>query len=90
MRAEHLPAIVLVAVATSGCGVTDKPNVNTAELLVETQEVVFGLREELATFQDQIDSLRVELNRQDSLIRHLANLQGMPMPPRPTVVEPPR
>ena len=90
MKAERLLPAVVLAVSASACGLSDQPNVNTAELLVETQEVVYGLREELATFQDQIDSLRVELNRQDSLIRHLANLQGMPMPPRPTVLEPPQ
>jgi len=70
---------------SSACGITEQPNVNTAELLVETQEVVLGLREELAAFQDQLDSLRVELARQDSLLRVMANLQGMPMPPRPAI-----
>jgi hypothetical protein len=89
MRAERILPLVLLASAVAGCGLTDQPNVNTAELLVETQEVVAGLRDELAAFQDQIDSLRVELNRQDSLIRHLANLQGMPMPPKPVVLDPP-
>jgi hypothetical protein len=69
--------------AAAGCGITDQPTVNTAELLVETQEMVAGLREELAGFQDQIDSLQVQLAHQDSLIRVLANLQGMPLPPKP-------
>ncbi len=76
-------AVPLLAVALAGCGVTDQPPVNTAELLVETQDVVAGLREELAGFQDQIDSLHVQLAYQDSLIRVLANLQGMPLPPKP-------
>ena len=89
MKAERLGVVVVLAVATSACGLTEQPNVNSAELLAETQAVVLGLREELASFQDQIDSLRLELNRQDSLLRHLANLQGMPMPPRPAVFDPP-
>ena len=76
-------AVSLLAAALVGCGVTDQPPVNTAELLVETQNVVAGLREELAGFQDQIDSLHVQLAYQDSLIRVLANLQGMPLPPKP-------
>ena len=76
-------AVTVLAVALAGCGVTDQPPVNTAELLVETQDVVAGLREELAGFQDQIDSLHVQLAYQDSLIRVLANLQGMPLPPKP-------
>jgi hypothetical protein len=70
-------------IAIAGCGLTEQPAVNTAELLVETQEMVAGLRDELAGFQDQIDSLHVELAHQDSLIRVLANLQGMPLPPKP-------
>ena len=74
--------LTLLAAMVAGCSLTDQPSVNTAELLVETQEVVLGLREELAAFQDQLDSLRVELSRQDSLLRAMANLQGMPMPPR--------
>lgn len=89
MNAERILTFVLLAGATSACGLTEQPNVNTAELLVETQEVVYGLREELATFQDQIDSLRAELNRQDSLLRQMANLQGMPMPPKPMATVPP-
>ena len=75
--------VALVLLAAAGCGITEQPPVNTAELLVETQEMVAGLREELAGFQDQIDSLHVELAHQDSLIRVLANLQGMPLPPKP-------
>ena len=90
MNAERILPVVLLAVALTACGLTEQPSVNTAELLVETQEVVLGLREELATFQDQIDSLRAELNRQDSLLRQLANLQGMPMPSRPVVFDPPQ
>jgi hypothetical protein len=80
---------MLALVVAAGCNLTEKPAVNTAELLVETQEVVAGLRDELAGFQDQIDSLHVELARQDSLLRALANLQGMPMPPRTPEIIPP-
>lgn len=80
VRAMPLAAAILVAGA---CGMTEQGSVNTGALLLETQLVVEGLRDELAMFQDQIDSLRVELTRQDSLLRVMANLQGMPMPPRP-------
>ncbi len=83
-----VPLIALIA--ASGCGLTDTPAVNTAELLVETQEMVAGLRDELAGFQVQIDSLNLVLARQDSLIRALANLQGMPMPPKPPEIIPPQ
>ena len=90
MRVERVISLIVLAAATSACGLTEQPNVNTAELLVETQEVVAGLRDELAAFQDQIDSLRMEMNRQDSLLRQMANLQGMPMPPKPVVLDPPQ
>ena len=79
----------MAIIAATGCGLTQQPAVNTAELLVETQEMVAGLREELAGFQDQIDSLHVELAHQDSLIRVLANLQGMPLPPKSPGIIPP-
>ena len=82
-------ASVLALLVMTGCGLTEKPAVNTNELLVETQDMVAGLREELAGFQDQIDSLHMELARQDSLLRALANLQGMAMPPKPPEIIPP-
>ena len=90
MKAERVLSLTLLSVAITGCGLTEQPNVNTGQLLLETQEVVAGLRDELASFQDQLDSLRVELNRQDSLLRQMANLQGMPMPPKPVVIDPPQ
>ena len=83
-----VPLVTLIALA--GCGITDQPTVNTAELLNETQEMVAGLRDELAGLQTQIDSLHLEIGRQDSLIRALANLQGMPMPPKPLEIIPPQ
>jgi hypothetical protein len=89
MPARRAAVISVVVLLATACGLTEQPTVNTAELLVETQEVVLSLRDELAAFQDQIDSLRVELTRQDSLLRSLANLQGMPMPPRPGPAFPP-
>ena len=82
MTAPRFVFLILVGGLSTGCGLTGQPNVNTAELLVETQEVIGELRTEIATFQDQIDSLRNELTRQDSLLRVMANLQGMPMPPK--------
>ena len=84
MRALRIFLLAAIAVLSAGCGLTSQPSVNTAELLVETQEMVGTLRSDLADFQDQIDSLRTELNRQDSLLRALANLQGMQLPPRAT------
>jgi len=82
MFATRAVPVALLAILTTGCGLTEKPTVNTAELLVETQTVVSELRLELTSFQDQIDSLRFELGRQDSLLRAIANLQGMQIPPR--------
>jgi hypothetical protein len=67
---------VLVALAT-GC---DAANVQTQELIMETQDAIVQLRSELAIFQDEIDSLRRDMNLQDSLMRDLANQLGRPMP----------
>ena len=90
MKADRVLCLLALAAATTACNLNEQPTVNSVELLAETQEVVQGLREELASFQDQIDSLRLELNRQDSLLRQMANLQGMPMPPKPVVFDPPQ
>ena len=82
MPAARTLSLALAIMLAGGCGLTSQPTVNTAELLVETQEVVGALQLELADFQGQIDSLRMEINRQDSLLRVLANLQGMQLPPK--------
>ena len=89
MSRFRLVMVLVVSATVASCGLTEQPTVNTAELLVETQEMVASLREELAGFQDQIDSLHVEMARQDSLIRALANLQGMPLPAKPPEIIPP-
>ena len=84
MSASRTFTLAAVTLLTAGCGLTSQPTVNTAELLRETQDVVGTLQSDLADFQGQIDSLRMELHRQDSLLRVLANLQGMQLPANPS------
>ena len=39
-------------------------------------------RQETAAMHDQIDSLRVAVARQDTLLRQLAGMANVPVPPR--------
>ena len=51
---------------------------NTGQALVELSDAVNDLRRENSVLQEQIDSLRVVVARQDTMVRNLANLAGVP------------
>ena len=50
---------------------------NTGQALVELSDAVNDLRRENSVLQEQIDSLRVVVARQDTMVRNLANLAGV-------------
>lgn len=54
----------------------------TAQALVEVSTAMTDLREVDAALQAEIDSLRQVVARQDSVLRQIANLAGVPLPPR--------
>ncbi|HEY2374661.1 MAG TPA: hypothetical protein VGH98_01680 [Gemmatimonadaceae bacterium] len=55
---------------------------NIAEAMIQVGTEVSALRQDYATLQDQVDSLRGVVARQDTLITRLASLANMPIPPR--------
>ncbi|HUF26348.1 MAG TPA: hypothetical protein VMM18_05130 [Gemmatimonadaceae bacterium] len=57
-------------------------DIATGEMILGLTDAVEDLRMETSILQDQIDSLSVEITRQDSLIRRLADHTGLYMPPR--------
>ena len=81
--------LVLFAALLATVAACDAANVQTQELILETQDAIVQLRSELAIFQDEIDSLRRDMNVQDSLMRDLANQLGRPMPMKPIQYIPP-
>jgi hypothetical protein len=56
---------------------------NIAEAMVQVGTELSAVRQDLAVMQEQVDSLRGVVARQDTLITRLAALANMPVPPHP-------
>ncbi len=55
-------------------------DMSAGQSMLDLSDAVNGLRSDNALLQAQIDSLRGEVARQDTVIRRLAGAAGMPMP----------
>jgi hypothetical protein len=53
---------------------------NIAEAMVQVGTELSAVRQDLAVMQEQVDSLRGVVARQDTLITRLAGLANMPLP----------
>ena len=71
-RGLTLTLLSLTGLVTSGCGVTPSADTGAAEAIVELGDAVNSLRQDNAMLQSQIDSLRIQLARQDTLIARLS------------------
>jgi hypothetical protein len=50
-----------------------------AETLIDMSDALVAVREETALLQAQVDSLREQVARQDTVVRRLASMAGMPL-----------
>jgi hypothetical protein len=80
------PRPVLVAAlfstgALSGCLRNPAADAATAQALTEIADRLGAMQQESAELQNQVDSLRVVVARQDTILRRVANLAGVPMAP---------
>jgi hypothetical protein len=73
-------AAAALILATASCA-TPKFQADVATQLRAAADEMQIQRQDMATMQEQIDSLKVVAAKQDTLIRKLANLAGMPIPP---------
>lgn len=72
--------LVLVFGALGGCGEVQRTgDVTLAETLIDMSDAVVALREETAMLQAQVDSLREHVARQDTIVRRLASMAGLPV-----------
>jgi hypothetical protein len=81
MRALRHPFLLAVSVAFAGCA-NPRVQANMAEAINEIGTEVSGIKQDLATIQFQVDSLKQIAAKQDTIIARLANLAGVPIPPR--------
>jgi hypothetical protein len=77
MRNRLIVAAALI-LATSACA-TPKFQADVATQLNQVGDELQAQRQETMLLQEQIDSLKVVVAKQDTVIRKLANLAGMPL-----------
>lgn len=77
-----LISAIIPVVATAACNAIPTPSrdVNQGQMMLELTETLNAIRDQSANLQDQVDSLRDVIVRQDTVIRQLALTAGIPMP----------
>ncbi|HET6702342.1 MAG TPA: hypothetical protein VFH14_11085 [Gemmatimonadaceae bacterium] len=72
---------LLVAVAALGAcgGPVTTGETTLAETLIDMSDALIAVRGETALLQAQVDSLREQMARQDTVLRRLASMAGMPL-----------
>ncbi len=73
---RFLSVLALVVVCTA-CPAT-RADVAMSEQIIQLGDGLNDMRQDYAALQEQVDSLRTIVAKQDSVIRQLANLAGVP------------
>lgn len=73
--------IVLSAMLAAGC-VPATSNIDQAQLMLDLGDAISAMREDNVVLQEQIDSLRTALARNDTLLARVAALNGLGVPTR--------
>jgi hypothetical protein len=77
---NRIAAITLVAMV--GCfRPATQQDLYIAQALVDIQDALTEIREGTYELQDRVDSLRLVVAQRDTVIRRLANLAGVAVPP---------
>lgn len=75
------PRVLVAAFILGACsGPVTSGDTTLAETLIEMGDALSAVREETAILQAQVDSLRQQMARQDTVLRRLASMAGMPLP----------
>ena len=67
-----------LAVICTACP-TSKADIAMSEQIIQLGDGLNDLRQDNAALQQQVDSLRAVVAKQDSVIRQIANLSGFPL-----------
>ena len=82
-RRPLLPTLALVALLATlaGCGVFagGGGDIAQGELLIELTDAINEMRAQDAQLQEELDGLRAELARQDTVLARLAAATGVPL-----------
>jgi hypothetical protein len=70
--------MLVLSIVLSGCPAS-RADVAISEQIIQLGDGLNDLRQDNAVLQQQVDSLRLVIARQDTVVRQLANLAGMPL-----------
>lgn len=73
--------VILAALLVSSCR-DPRAEANIAEAMVQVGTEMSAMRQDYAVLQNQVDSLRMVVARQDTLLTRLATLANVPLPQR--------
>jgi len=71
-------SMLVLSIVLSGCPAS-RADVAISEQIIQLGDGLNDLRQDNAVLQQQVDSLSLIVARQDSVIRQLANLAGIPL-----------
>lgn len=72
---------LLALVLLAGCLPATEKDFQMAQTIQEMADAVNEIRMNSFELQDRVDSLTMLVAKRDTIIRQLANLAGVPMPP---------
>jgi hypothetical protein len=72
---------VVLLVAVAGCR-DPRAEANIAQAMTEVGTTLTLIQQDYSFLQNEVDSLRQVVARQDTIITRLASLAGLPLPPR--------
>ena len=86
-RVSGIAGLATLVSFAAACGTgtgfsTPQAELSTAQAMLDLNSAIIQLREENAMMQWQIDSLIGVAARQDTALRHVANLVGVTLPQR--------
>jgi septal ring factor EnvC (AmiA/AmiB activator) len=74
-------AVAFASLAGLTACLPSKQDVDTAQAIIQIGDAINDIRQTQASLQDEIDSLRLEVAKRDTVIKQLANLAGVAIPP---------
>jgi hypothetical protein len=79
--ARAVGSLCLVALTLTGCMRDPAADAAAAQAITDMADQLGAVRQDNAALQSQVDSLRMVVARQDTVLRRLANMAGLPMAP---------
>ena len=75
---RHVACALALTLACTACPAS-RADVALSEQVIQLGDGLNDLRQENAVLQQQVDSLRLVVAKQDTVVRQLANLAGVPI-----------